>query len=113
MVELAKERARREAAEVAHSKQIKEHLSIMREMLEWSTTRDEHVSVESATPHDKLVLAHFIEGDDIEAFLTTFERLMAVYHIEESVGREVNVTALRQSSTSVCSHECRRCSHIR
>ena len=34
--------------------------------------------------HNKLVLTHFVEGDDIEAFLMTFECLMAVYHIEES-----------------------------
>lgn len=38
----------------------------------------------SASPNDKLVLTRFAEGDHIESFLTTFDRSMAVYHVDES-----------------------------
>lgn len=56
---------------------------MMRQMLERSRT--ERGSTEGGAPvHDKLVLTRFVEGDDIEAFLTTFERLMGVYHVEET-----------------------------
>jgi hypothetical protein len=72
--QLARERVRDEAAEEAHSKQIKEQLDIMRQMLERSTRRDNH-----GMSNDKLVLTRFVEGEDIEAFLITSERLMAVY----------------------------------
>ena len=79
--DIVRERARHEAA---HSKRMEEQLSIMREMLEKSATTGSHVRPESTTPNDKLVLTRFEEGDDIEAFLTTFERLMAVYRVEET-----------------------------
>ena len=56
----------------------------MRDMLEKSAATSSHVRPESTTPNNKLVLTRFVEGDDIEAFLTTFECLMAVYHVEET-----------------------------
>lgn len=30
------------------------------------------------------MLKKFDEGEDVETYLTTFERLMTVYHVEES-----------------------------
>ena len=80
--ELGKERARREAAEAIHSKQVKEQLEIMRAMMDRTASHDSHPS-EDWTVSDKLTLMRYVEGNDIEALLTTFERLMTVYHIEE------------------------------
>ena len=84
---LAAERARREEAEAAHARQMEEQLYIMREMLERSDTHDDRGSAESGTSslaQDRLVLTRFVEGEDIEAFLTTFERLMSVYRVDEA-----------------------------
>ena len=39
---------------------------------------------ETRTVEDKLVLTRFNEGEDIEAYLTTFQRLMTVYGIAEN-----------------------------
>ena len=81
--ELAAERALREEAQAAHARQMEEQLRIMREMLERSDTHgDDRGSAESGTSslaQDRLVLTRFVESEDIEAFLTTFERLMSVY----------------------------------
>ena len=78
--ELARERERREAAERAHSEQIREQLQMMRDMFERTASV---TATDTTTHHDKVVLPRFAEGEDIEAFLTTFERLMSIYHIEE------------------------------
>ena len=81
--ELARERATRERAEAAHAKQIEDQLGMMREIMARSTIRNEES--ESHVPiHDKLVLTRFVEGDDIEVFLTIFERMMMVYSVDET-----------------------------
>ena len=50
--------------------------------------RAEHSAVRTTepmeSPHDRLILTKFSEGEDIEAYITTFERLMTVYKIPES-----------------------------
>ena len=78
--ELARERERREEAERAHSEQIREQLQMMRDMFERTASV---TATDTTTHHDKVVLPRFAEGEDIEAFLTTFKRLMSIYHIEE------------------------------
>ena len=84
--ELAIEMDRRESMETARAKQVEEQLGIMRTMLERSAARDEERSGTSggSAVTEKVVLTKFIEGEDIEAFLTTFERLMTLYHVEEA-----------------------------
>ena len=87
--ELARERERCESMEAARAKQVEKRLlvlGIMCTMLERSAARDEErigMSSGSAVT-EKVVLTKFIEGEDIEAFLTTFERLMTLYHVEEA-----------------------------
>ena len=84
--ELTREREIRARAEAAHAKQIKEQLGMIRELMTRSSTgEEERQSREShALVQDKLVLTRFVEGDDIEAFLTIFERMMTVYRVEET-----------------------------
>ena len=81
--ELGRERARREAAKTSHSKQVKEQLEIMRAIMDRTASHDSHPSEERTVSNDKLTLTRYVEGNDIEAFLTTFEHLMTIYHIEE------------------------------
>lgn len=75
--ELAREQA-------VHTKQMEEQLPMMQQILK--SSRIEHGrSDPNWTPaHDRLILTRFVEGDDIEVFLTTLERLMRVYHVEET-----------------------------
>ena len=86
--DLARERERREAAEARHASQMAEQLEMMKSMLDRSLARPHEVETTSSSsrPHtsDKIGLRKLTDSDDIEAFLTTFERLMALYHVEES-----------------------------
>ena len=80
--ELVEERARREAEEARHAKQMEEHLTMMRSLVE-RTARGAG-SREEATPsasRKKVVLTKLGENTDIEAYLTTFERVMTLYAV--------------------------------
>ena len=68
--ELGRERARCEAAERSHSKQVK--------VMDRTASHDSRPSEDRTVSNDKLTLTRYVEGDDIEAFLTTFEHLMTV-----------------------------------
>ena len=51
-------------------------------IMDRTASHDSRLSDDRTVSNDKLTLTCYVEGDDIEAFLTTFERLMRVYHIE-------------------------------
>ena len=53
---------------------------------------------------DRLVLTRFVEGEDIEAFLTTFERLMEIPYPTGPMGGEAGATTLRMSTTGIRSN---------
>lgn len=80
--ELAEERARRESAETRQSKQLEEQLQIMKTALD--RMLNERRGLESCAPPEKITLTKLTEGDDIEDYLTTFERLMAMYHVDKT-----------------------------
>ena len=82
--ELAEERARRDEEQTRLTKRMEEQLDMMRRLVEGTTRRDGERSTGSSESRDKLVLSKFAEGDDIEAYLTTFERMMTVYGVDES-----------------------------
>ena len=82
--ELAEERARRDEEQTRLTKRMEEQLDMMRRLVEGTTRRDGDRSTGSSESRDKLVLSKFAEGDDIEAYLTTFERMMTVYGVDES-----------------------------
>ena len=67
-----------------HERQVvrmQEQVEMMREWMERSQAREERVSREG--DRDKLKLSKLTESEDIEAFLTTFERMMRVYGVKE------------------------------
>jgi hypothetical protein len=84
--ELAEERARRQEETRQQAIQIQEQLAMIRSLVE--TSRSTAVPGGETRPVEghrhKLVLTKFGDGEDIEAFLTTFERLMTVYGMEQS-----------------------------
>ena len=85
--ELGRERERRERVETERAKQMAEQMEILRAMLDPVTPahtghKEGGRSLPShPLPQDKIVLT---ESDDIETFLTTFERLMTLYHVDET-----------------------------
>ena len=79
--ELAEERARREEEHERQVVRMQEQVEMMREWMERSQAREERVSREG--DRDKLKLSKLTESEDIEAFLTTFERMMRVYGVKE------------------------------
>ena len=84
--ELADERRKRE----------EEQLEALRRLVE----RPESLRTASEVK-DTLKLAKLGEEDDIEAYLTTFERMMAAYEAEMDV--QVSAAVERQGSASLCS----------
>ena len=86
--DLTREQERREAAEARHASQMAEQLEMMKSMLDHLLARPHEVEMTSLSSRpytsDKIGLRKFTDSDDIEAFLTTFERLMALYYMEES-----------------------------
>ena len=85
--ELAEERRRREA-EIAeerrqHEKEVQEQMRLLRELVEGSHRRKEaptRVAVET----DKVKLKKLLETDDVEAYLTTLERIMRAYEVNRA-----------------------------
>ena len=75
--DLARERERREAADTIHSRHIAEQLDMMKLILDRTVLRDGDDGRERAEgdtrPPEKVILSKLSDGDDIEAFLTTFE----------------------------------------
>lgn len=65
------------------AQQTKQMEELMRRLLEstTATSREGDRSTEPSEGRDKLVLSKFVQGEDIEAYLTTFERLMTVYGV--------------------------------
>ena len=79
--ELSEERVRREVEHQRQVEHMQEQLTMMREWMERSQARGERGSREEDRDH--LKLTKLTESEDIEAFLTTFERMMRVYGVRE------------------------------
>ena len=86
--ELAAERAQRAEETRKHETQMKEQLDMIRSLVECTRTGSEPSGdsrrvEEHGSVRDKLVLTKLSEEDDIEAYLTTVERMMTMYNVEE------------------------------
>lgn len=85
--ELAEERARRESAQAQHVKHIEEQLGMMKSLVERSLACEEKCTgADSHTAtgrQEEVVLTKFTEGD-IEAYLTTFERIVTFHGVEQA-----------------------------
>ena len=74
--DLAQERRRRD-------EEVREQMRLLREMVESSQRRAE-APARSSGENDKVKLSKFSEADDVEAYLTTFERMMVVYEVDRA-----------------------------
>ncbi len=86
--ELAAERAQPAEETRKHETQMKEQLDMIRSLVECTRTGsgssgDSRRVEKHGSVRDKLVLTKLSEEDDIEAYLTTFERMMTMYSVEE------------------------------
>ena len=78
--QLALERERQDARHQMQMEQMQEQLTMVRGWMERSQARDEHLG---RAIQDPLKLTKLTETEDIESYLTTFERMMQVYHVDE------------------------------
>ena len=81
--QMAEERQRREEQVAIEKTQLREQMEMLQSMVERTNGRRERVPTESAGG-DRVKLTKLTEADDIEAYLTTFERMMAAYEVEET-----------------------------
>ena len=77
--EIAEERRRREEEMAAERRQQQEQIERLMRLVEESHTREG-----GRASGDKLKLSKLTERDDIEAYLTTFERIMVVHGVDRS-----------------------------
>ena len=88
--ELAAERERRAEESRQHATQIQQQMEMIRSLVVSSRTPTVEATATGSRPahdrdeyHDKLVLTKLTENEDIEEYLTTFERMMTVYGVHE------------------------------
>ena len=75
------ERARRDAENAQQAQRVQEQLEMMRNLVERSVNRDSGTTATASK--EKIILTKLGENEDIEAYLTTFERLMTVYGVAQ------------------------------
>ena len=85
--ELAEEWRRREE-ELTHERrrqeeEVQQQMQLLREMVEGSRRREE-APARASGENDRVKLSKLSEADDVEAYLTTFERMMAVYEVDRA-----------------------------
>lgn len=78
--EQAEAAARREDENERRVRMMQEQLDMMKGWMEHSSAREDE-RVRSAGRHEQLKLTKLTESEDIEAYLTTFERMMVVYEV--------------------------------
>ncbi len=81
--EMAEERHRRKEEMMAERHPQQEQIDRLMQLVEASQTRGE-ARTSSAVASEKLKLSKLTEQDNIEAYLTTFERMMAVYEVDRA-----------------------------
>ena len=86
--ELAEERRRWELEASRHEKEFREQMDMIRRLVETLGARsdmsagDDGGGVHTSSGRGQVVLTKFVEGDDVEAYLPTFERLMTVHQVD-------------------------------
>ena len=90
--ELAEERRRREAEAVRRETEVRQQMELLTRLVESSSARTSTTGAartesdegeRSRAGRDKVVLTKYVEGDDVEAYLTTFERVMTVHGVDQ------------------------------
>ena len=77
------EKKRREYENVQQMKNMQDQLDLMKSMMNRSQNREDEVTRRKKIGFDQLKLTKFTDSEDIEAYLTTFERMMKVYEVEK------------------------------
>ena len=87
--ELADEQRQRELEASRHEEVMREQMDIIRRLVETlgarSDARAGEGGVRTSSGRGQVVLTKFVEGDDVEAYLTTFERLMTVHRVDRTL----------------------------
>ena len=95
--DLAREREKRDA-------EMREQMQLLRRMVEDSLR--EATPTRPASENERVKLSKLTETDDVEAYLTTFERMMTVYEVDRGI--QTGPTANREGTTGICCDVCGR-----
>ena len=100
--DLAREREKRDA-------EMREQMQLLRRMVEDS--RREATPMRPASENDRVKLSKLTETDDVEAYLTTFERMMMVYEVDRArwAFKLTGPTANREGTAGICCNVSGRC----
>lgn len=79
------ERLRREAEHEQHVGQMQLQLDMMKNLMERSQVREDEFARRARGGPDQLKLTKLTDTENIEAYLTTFERMIQVYEVEEAL----------------------------
>ena len=84
--EMAAERLRREEQAAAEKQQMLAQMEVLQRLVESANRGEENLGRAKvpAERREKVKLTKLAEQDDIEAYLTTFERMMAAHGVEEA-----------------------------
>ena len=89
--EMADEQRRRELEASRQEEVLREQMDIIRRLVETSGARSDARAgeggggVRTGSRRGQVVLTKFVEGDDVEAYLTTFQRLMTVHRVDRTL----------------------------
>ena len=89
--EMADEQRRRDLEASRHEEVLREQMDIIRRLVETSGARSNARAgeggggVRTGSGRGQVVLTKFVEGDDVEAYLTTFERLMTIHRVDRTL----------------------------
>ena len=90
--------------------QMELQLEMMRSLMERSQVREDDFTRRAKGVQDQLKLTKLADSEDIEAYLTTFERLMQVY--ERAMGYFAGSTTHWKCTEGLCSFESRGCNEV-
>ena len=82
--QMAAERLRREEQAAAEKQQMLAQMEVLKQLVESARREERPGRVEVPADREKVKLTKLSEQDDIEAYLTTFERMMAAHRVEEA-----------------------------
>ena len=101
--EIANERERHDREVEARVQEMARQMEVMRSLVKESQKEPEE-SVARVGSEQAVKLTKLTESDDVEAYLTTFERMMEAYRRYGEVGVPPGSTVDRQGAAGLCSN---------
>ena len=108
--QILEERQKREEQMALEKQLMNEQMEVLKMLVEGTQRREDMpLQEEPQCPREKdATLTRLIDQDNIEAYLTTFERIMVMYQIPgERLGSEVSTTFDGKGTAGICCYATR------